>query len=295
MPGPDAAASATGETASLAPWMRAYAAFYGRAPELREGADGRRSIRIAAEEDSLDIFRRMVGTIGHFARKPAILQHLRELGYEWNGAGVILTVPTPATFRATMASMDASACGFTPQVTIIDAFDIPAGAWLLDLTRGLVTINVGSAALYRRRSPPHRAALGEPRHRSRLGTWLHHLLCLPHDMSKHVLPLHLVPRPAILDLGARVREALGPWRTRVASLGLKWPGALGHVPKRWQGPGPLLRFYENDLVDYCHRVWGAVDRPADFAPVFTRPKHYRQLTNALERRIEQVRVAGGKE
>jgi hypothetical protein len=272
------------ELALLEPWRRAYRAFYGHSPELGTSA-GRSTFTIRREEDPFHLFRRMIGTIGRFAGKPRLLEHVRSLGFEWDDAGVLRTVPLPASFRRRLSVLGPPS-GFSPEVTVVDALEIPAGSWLVRLSEARAPIQAGTEELYLRARPARSS--GPERWRRAM---IHHLLSVPHDMSKHVLACHLVPRARLLDLGERVVSVMGRWKRRVAGT-LAWARWLGSIPKECLAPVPLLTFYENDLVDYSHAVWDAIDDPHDFASVFARPSHYAQLVDVLSRRMEQVKGFG---
>jgi hypothetical protein len=292
----DTGDEAAKEAQRLAPWRAAYGAFYGRAPELRQqGSDGVWTLRFRREDDRFDLFRRMVGTLGRFANKPRMLTHLRSLGFDWDEDGVLLTMPTPHGFRERMAALGLSGSGFAPEILALDGLDLPAGAWLSRLFSAVVPINVGTESLYAHELPGGHSRVFA--RRTAAARWqqsmIHHLLAVPHDTTKHVLALHLVPRSCLLDLGERARAGVGPFRRWLGGdLSLRHPRSLGSVPKGWLAPVPLLTFYENDLVDYCHSVWAAVDVPEDFVATFTRKSHYAQLLDVLSRRLLQAAKVG---
>ncbi len=277
------------EIARLAPWRAAYGAFYGHAPEVRQRDDGLRTLVFQPERDRFDLFRRMVGTFGGFAKKPRLLAHLRALGFDWSEDGVLLTIPTPASFRVKMAALGLAMSGFVPEILVLEGLDIPAGAWLSHLMRAVVPMNIGTAKLYARElsMDPYARPLRRENARWQQSI-IHHLLALLHDTTKHVLTFHLVPRSCLFDLGERARAAIGPLRRWLGGeVSIRHARPLGSVPKGWLAPVPLLTFYENDLVDYCRRVWEVVDRPEDFVPTFTRRAHYEQLVDVFSRRMVQ--------
>jgi hypothetical protein len=274
------------ELVLLGPWRRAYEAHYGRAPELRTDA-GTSTLTFRREVDDPDLYRRMVGTLGRFADKPKLRERVRALGYGWDEDGLLLTVPLPTALLHRMRALGLHGSGFVPEFIVLNSLDLPIGAWLLRLAAGTVPIQVGTAELYSRETsrPPR----GKGKRRQ--GRWTHHLLSLLHDMTKHVLPLHMVPRATLEQLGERVVSALGPLRRRVARE-TRWARLLSAVPKEWLAPVALLTFYENDLVDYGHAVWSAIEVPEDFEPTFLLRRHYTQLEDVLSRRIEQARALG---
>ncbi len=58
----------------------------------------------------------------------------------------------------------------------------------------------------------------------------YHFFGVQHDLGKHLLLTHRVPRPLLLDLGRALADGLRRWH---------------------RGPlvsAPLVRFYENDLL-----------------------------------------------
>jgi hypothetical protein len=277
---------ASKEARVLGPWMAAYGAFFGHAPELQLGDDGSGSLVFRREEDRFGLFRRMVGTLGMFAKKPRMLVHLRALGFDWDTDGVFLTIPTPKSFRERLSGLGLSGSGFVPEVVPLDAPEIPAGAWLMHLIRAVVPLNVGTERLYARELPARRTARRER-------SLIHHLLCFPHDTTKHVLLFHLIPKSCLDDFGERARAALGLGRRWLGGdVSLRLARVLGPLPKGLLAPVPLLTFYENDLYDYCQRVWSVVDHPEDFAPTFTRQSHYQQLVDVLSRRVAQAEEIG---
>jgi hypothetical protein len=280
---------AEAEARTLAPWLAAHAALHGSAPTLTCGPEGS-TLALPPWEDGLGLFRRMMGTVEWLLQKPRMVAHVRALGFAWGEDGVLLGMPTPSGLKARLRALHLSSSGFAPDLVSLDGLDPPAGAWLARLMRGVVTMNVGTARLYERTLEGGSTPRGRARHEA----LVHHLLALPHDMTKHVLTFHLVPRSCVLDLGARARLALRPPRAWLANdEALGRARLLGRLPKEWQAPLPLLTFYENDLVDYCSRVFGAIDRPEEFAPTFARPAHYAQLTDVLARRVGQIgRVSG---
>jgi hypothetical protein len=277
------------DAALLAPWIAAYEAFYGRAPVLQTEASGFATLAFQKEDDRYRLFQRMVGTLSRFANKPRMLEHLRRLGYAWDDRGLLLTIPTPASFVRRTQDLGLGDGGVVPRIVPLEALDIPAGTWLLDLTGGQAAIQVGTPRFYDRALPGLRAArAGDGGLWPGRAAWIHHLLAPLHDMTKHVLSLHLVPRTSLFELGGRVLAAIGPLRRKLAH-GRLWTRAAELLPKAVYAPVPLLTFYENDLVDYCHRVWEACSKPEEFAPTFTRGAHYAQLEDVLERRLRQSR------
>jgi hypothetical protein len=268
----------------LGPWREAYARFYGRAPAL-EGENGaHRAFTFHRETDPFRLFDRMVGTTGPFAPKPALLERVRSLGYAWEHDGLLLTSPLPASFRRRMSELDLDTFGFSPRVVCVDALGIPAGTWLSHLLEGTMPIHAGTSALYERAHPESR------RSERRSKAIIHHLLSVHHDMTKHVLCCHSIPKRRLLELGEMAKGALGRVQLTVARRPkvARW---LDGMPKDWFAPVPLLSFYENDLVDYCYRLWRVIERPEDFAGAFERPSHYAQLVDVLRRRMEQAKTA----
>ncbi len=283
------------EVRQLAPWRAAYEAFYGRAPELRQEKGGLFSLSFRHEHDRFDLFRRMMGSIGGFANKPRMLAHLRTLGFDWDEDGVLLQIPTPRSFRARVDALGLPSSGFTAEVVLLDALGIPAGAWLSWLVCASLPINVGTTRLYARErlTGPSGASIRTERSERWKGSMIHHLLCLPHDTTKHLLVSHLVPRPCLEDLGERARVGFGPPRRWLAGdVSFRLARPFGVLPRACLAPVPLLVFYENDLYDYCRSVWRVIDTPQDFAPTFTKTSHYRQLLDVLGRRVAQATRVG---
>lgn len=248
------------EARLLAPWRSAYAQILGHAPRLTLADDGP---RLTFTADASDTYRKAVAAIDIFPHA-RVRAHLQRLGFAWDDAGSITTIPTPLSLRPRLRALDLHG-GYTPELHPIRALYMSKRTWLSRQCAGLVPVTVGTAGYYarvhlRRRLAPRR--------------WhdhlRYHLHGVQHDMTRHALLLHLVPSDAVHDLGARVRDAI---RTT--------PGPF--VPE------PLARFYENDLTGYCQAIWRDLPDPAGFAATFRDPHNLEQLHAALAARITESR------
>ena len=78
-----------------------------------------------------------------------------------------------------------------------------------------------------------------------------------------------MPSRCVRTLGERIREALADRRPLIT-------------------PTPLLRFYENDLTQYCQSIWRDLPSPSRFADRFLERSSYGRLEAALADRLRQT-------
>lgn len=254
LPDPDA------EAALLAPFLAAYARRFGRAPVLERDAHG---LLIAFPHHDGHAFATVVGRIDVFGGHPAVRAHLARLGFAWDAHGFVHRAPAPASFLARLP-----AAGPRPRWYLTASSAMNTRTWLEGNLRGEVPVALGTPAYYaalaaRARLPARERA----RVRARRD---YHFFGVQHDLTKHLLLTHLVPRALLRDLGRALAAALRPWHR----------GPLL--------PPPLPRFYENDLLAYCQAIWRDLPDPAQFVPTCLAPPNLAQLWQAVRRRLAEV-------
>lgn len=253
------------EPALLTPWADAFARAFGAAPAF-EPLDGpapglRRCTVPASAFDPPEL----AGGTGHFRHMPEMVDHVRRLGFGWEGTGRLFTVPTPASFNALLAA-GAPDTGFVAEYVREDRPTLALGPWLLRVMEGRISIHVASAEYYA-------AHVGEGSSAQHAGAVKFQLSSLIHDMGVHALNYHLIPRAFVREIADRIRAALPD---RVAA----WTSPSAPVPLH------LPYFYDNDLNRYCYAIWCRAARPDAFAALFDR--HFDQVRAALDVRLGEV-------
>ena len=213
----------------------------------------------------------LIGGINHLKRGPAILEHVRHLGFAWDSDGRVLTVPAPGAFNRRVQASGIGEPGFRACYAADPMRGTPLARWLLRCLGGEITIAVRAPAFYE-------ALLAEEDSGRERMRW--ELMSVAHDLSVHALNYHLVPRSAVGDLGERIRTALSERHASWAR-----PDAIA--------PLTLTYFYDNDLNRYAYAVWCRCERPADFPRIFTAPPNYEQLIAALAVRIRETKEGRG--
>jgi len=245
------------ERALLAPWQAACAAVLGVAPVLARDALGP-VLRFTSDHSPAHAA--SIGRVDLYGSHPRVRAHLQALGYAWDAQGYLATVPTPLSFRPRLRALGLDGNdGFTPEYHRVRSIYMSKRTWLSRQAAGAIPIALGGRGFYRRAGALARLAPAAWTEHLR-----YHLHGVQHDLSKHALCLHLVPRAQVAALGARAREL---------------------VEHAWLAPQPLARFYENDLIAFCQAIWRDLPGPAEFAPTFTRPANLRQLHAALDHRL----------
>ena len=252
------------ERRMLAAWRAACGRFLGSTP--RHARDDRGPV-LKFRSDGSASHAAAIGKIRVYGGHAAVRTHLRALGYDWDDAGFLSTIPTPLAFAARVRALGFEP-GYVPELHTIAAIYMSKKTWVARQCAGFVPVTVGTAGFYRRarvRQALSRLLPGGAAWREHLR---YHLHGVQHDMTKHALCLHLVPVAQARALGERVLQA--------------WDRHPQRAP-----PEPLSRFFENDLTAYCQSIWRDLPDPAAFAPTFVLPHNLAQLHAALDRRIAE--------
>ncbi|MEZ4391416.1 MAG: hypothetical protein R3A48_10005 [Polyangiales bacterium] len=253
------------EREGLDAWARAFRHVLGWAPSVT-GSRGAISLRFDGPIEPLT----MLGNTGHLAQSESLLAHARALGFGWDDAGVVRTVPSPDTFNARCADLLPPRAGYRMSYMRVDRRNMSLGSFLLRYLEGHVPVQLGSAAFY--------AAVCARRDRGLQGELGFHFTSFAHDLSVHALNYQVVPRALIDAIDARVREALPE---RVAS----WA-----APEA-EGPLTLTTFFDNDVNHYCYAVWSA---SATLREALTLGESLAdELLRCLDRRIDETREGLG--
>lgn len=252
------------EARRLAPWRAAYRRRFGAAPALERDALGLR-LRFPAHPGP--DWAGAVGRVDVLGGHPAVRAYLRRLGFDWNDAAALIAAPSPGSVTARVAALG-WVSGVRPRYYQADAAAMDKRTWLLGNLRGEVPVALASptwyALLAARARLPLRESAGARARRD------HHFFGVQHDLTKHLLLTHLLPRELVRALGERLAVGLRPWH---------------------RGPlvaAPLVRFYENDLLAYCQAIWRDLPDPADFAATCRAPDNLAQLWRAAERRLAET-------
>ena len=253
------------ERQTLAPWRAACERFLGGAPE--HARDDRGPLLKFRSDDSPG-HAAAIGKVRLYGGHAPVRAHLRALGYDWDHAGFLATIPTPLTFVARVRGLGFEPA-YGPELHTITGIYMSKRTWVARQCAGALPVTVGTADFYRRarlRQLLSHVTPGGARWREHLR---YHLHGVQHDMTKHALCLHLVPRAQVRALGERAMAA--------------WNNHPHRVP-----PEPLARFFENDLTAYCQSIWRDLPDPAAFAPTFDAPRNLAQLYAALEARVAEL-------
>jgi len=251
--GPDA------EAALLAPFFAAYRRRFGVAPATARDAHGL-LLRFPAHDTPAHAA--VVGRVDVLGGHPAVRAYLQHIGFAWDARGFIAGAPAPASLIARVPAL-----GPRPRYYQAAYSAMNKRTWLEGNLRGELPLALGARAYYAALDLAARLRLPEPR-RVRAGRD-YHFFGVQHDLSKHLLLTHLVPRPLLLDLGRALATGLRPWH---------------------RGPlvsAPLVRFYENDLLAYCQQIWRDLADPAQFAATCLLPPNLDQLWRAVDERLRE--------
>ncbi len=255
------------ERGRLGPWVRAFEAVYGWAPELRDFdrdvPDGF-TITIRPEVEPVEL----LGGTGHFRHRPAMTAHVRRMGYAWTDAQRVVTMPSPATFNALADKLAPAGDGYRVRVHRDPGRNLALGPFLTSYLEGFVPAHVADGALYA-------GVAADPRRAPGRGDLRFHFASFAHDLTVHALNYHLVPRACIEAFRERIERAMPE---RVAAW--REPGATG--------PLTLTTFFDNDLNRYGYAVWSRSEGPGDFARRFADPRNLAQLLDCLARRIDET-------
>jgi hypothetical protein len=249
------------ERALLERHAEAYRRYFGSAPTLAvEDEDTLITFPIHPEPE----YAAAIARVDELGSHPAVRDYLRRLGFGWDACSILSTIPSPATFERRRAREDTGEAGFTGKLYELSRLAIAKREWLSACVRGFVPYAVGTPALYAGLSPERWSMLPRARSAERYFLW-----GLQHDMTRHGLFTHLVPTRCVRRFGERIDDFLGRRRP-------------------WFSPTPLLRFYENDLTQYCQSVWRDLPAPDRFSGAFEAASSYARLEASLERRLAEA-------
>ncbi len=262
------AATIEQDAALLGPWAQAFETFCGQPVRLEplDAADPTAGQRLTFPRVFDPIA--LIGGIGHFQQRPAMVEHIRRMGFEWDTDGRVMTVPAPGAFNARLAQRGLPQAGFALAYANGTAPAMPLGPWLQRYMHGVITLLVNAPSFY--------ASLGRGRRSD--PRWA--LMSVAHDLSVHALNYHLIPHAAVADLSRRIQAAI-PDRYAAWSQ----PEATA--------PLTLTYFYDNDFNRYTYAVWCRAETPTAFASIFSARRNYEQLVAALEVRLAETKAGTG--
>ncbi|NUO50969.1 MAG: hypothetical protein HOV80_19110 [Polyangiaceae bacterium] len=249
------------ERALLERHVEAYGRYFGRAPTISIEYD---DTFVTFPAHSEPEYRSMIARVDELGTHPAVRDYVKRLGFGWTDDSIFSTIPSPATFERRRAREGMGETGFSPKLYELSRLAIAKGEWLSACVRGFVPYAVGTKELYERLSRTARQLLPRARSAERYFLW-----GVQHDMTRHGLFTHLVPERCVKRFGERIGEHLANRRPLLS-------------------PTPLLRFYENDLTQYCQSVWRDLPAPHRFAAAFEAPAGYSRLEATLDRRLEEA-------
>jgi hypothetical protein len=253
----------------LGGWIETFERVYGARPALRPLAGAPEG---QAQLVFPPVFRMqgLVGSTSHFKSKPALVEHVRSLGFDWDAEGAILTIPTPATFNARAAALGLGEVGYGLTYTVEDDTQFSPGPWLISYYGGRIPIHMASPTFYTeflRKQPADSLQF--------------HFASFVHDVSVHALNYHLIPHAVIEAMGGRVREAMGEmWDDWTADAVRTAPRAM-----------PF--FLDNDLNRWGYEIWAMAATPEQFIEIASRPHNVDQLRLALDVRIQEAHIGLG--
>lgn len=249
------------EHALLARHVDAYRRYFGTAPTLSiEDDDALVTFPTHPEPE----YASAIARVDELGSHPAVREYLERLGFGWSGQSVFSTIPSPATFERRRAREGVAEIGFSARLYEVSRLAISKREWLGACVGGFVPYVVGTPSLYARLSRLPSKILPSVRRAEK-----HFLWGLQHDMTRHGLFTHLVPLRCVTRFGERIGEFVAKRRPLVT-------------------PTPLLRFYENDLTQYCQSIWRDLPTPGRFAAAFEAPASYARIEAALERRLREA-------
>lgn len=264
------------ESALLPLWAETFGRVVGWAPTLAplgaqaevpaDIARGRFALRFDGPVEPVE----MLGSTGHFRHSPALVAHMRRMGFAWDEAGVVRGGPSPDAFNALSDALLPPRAGYRMGYVRSDRRNMALGPFLTAYLAGRVPAQLASEAYYRRVRAGFREEM-----RGELGF---HFTSFAHDVTVHAMNYQVVPWDLIDAIRARVVAAVPE---RVAA----W--ASSDAP----GPLTLTTFFDNDVNRFCYAVWSA---SADVAgAVEAARSHAEQLLACLEHRLEETRAGLG--
>lgn len=212
----------------------------------------------------------MLGSTGHFAHSPALVAHVRRMGFAWDTAGVVRGTPSPRAFDALAAALLPPRLGYRVAYFESERRNMPLGPWLMAYLAGRIPVQVAGEGFYRRLLTHIDAAT-----QGELGF---QFTSFAHDLSVHALNYQVVPWDLVEVMRAKILAAM--------------PGRVA----TWdhpEAPGPLTLtyFFDNDLNRFCYAVWSASATLDDAVDVFR--AHADQLLACLDLRIAETLAGVG--
>lgn len=257
-----------GERANLEVWAEAFGRVLGWAPRVIDAAGEPPGTALVFDGPIEPV--EMLGSTGHLAQSPALLAHARAMGFDWDTAGVVRTVPSPDTFNHRAARLLPEGAGYRMGYDRSERRNMALGGFLLRYLDGLVPVQLAPPTFYR-------AVLARGRDLD-AGELGFHFTSFAHDLSVHALNYQVMPASLREAIRARVAASLP---ARVAS----W--AEPEAP----GPLTLTAFFDNDVNRYCYAVWTASDSVAEALRVAE--AHGAQLLACLDHRIAETVTGKG--
>ena len=182
------------ERAFFAYWAPAFEAIMG-APVVVDDR-GPADIRLTFPRvfDQIDL----IGNTGFFAHRPSMVRYVRELGYDWEEDGRILTCPSPATLNARFDAMVGPDVGWRLGFVVEESGTMAMGPFLRRYLDGFLPIHAGTATFYQTTASAAHAR----------GIYGFHFCSVAHDLSVHALNYHMVPRWAVDRIRTAVSDAM---------------------------------------------------------------------------------------
>lgn len=247
------------ERAFFAYWAPAFEAIMGAPVVVHDRGPDDIRLTFPRVFDQIDL----IGNTGFFAHRPSMVRYVRELGYDWEEDGRILTCPSPATLNARFDAMVGPDVGWRLGFVVEESGTMAMGPFLRRYLDGFLPIHAGTASFYQTTASAAHAR----------GLYGFHFCSVAHDLSVHALNYHMVPRWAIDRIRAAVSDAMPDRFAAWAAPGATAPLTIGYM-------------LDNDLNRFCYSLWCRSDSPAQFATLFER--HFDLLQTAIDLRIDET-------
>jgi hypothetical protein len=253
------------EAERLAPMLGAAARYFDAAPAVWriEGTPVEAYAVRFARTELLDGF--FAAAPHAFRRRRAMREYLESLGFAVDAEGLVRTVPTPESLLELLAARGVRGSGFHPRLYASQGWREPPAIGLELYTEGTLGIHLPTQSFLEKNEPLLRLRTPER-------AWHELFATLGRQMSHQALALHRVPHRTVLELGARVGEAMR---------------ALQRA-ERDDAMAPLAKLYDADLVGHCQEIWTSIAEPDDFAEAFADPTRESRLSELALRRIAEA-------